>query len=336
MAGPHGPGIADDASEFEDFPDGDKKPGAKRPSEPGLSEDSKLYEDLVDNMVGEDSLKLDAQWLFKMHGQTFGPVTSKVLLEKLYEGEIDAETPIAPEDGEFMALRRYGAFRLHLPKVQAHRAEVEEVKKKERAAKHAKVRNWTLFGVAVLVLGGGAAYGVIHSIRTQRVEEAEKKTEDEERRIREDMIENLMASLTIDPPLIELSDDDEDDKPGADGKRKKRKGYKRREKGAPPLPPTVELTRGEIMDGVTEVFGGLKRCIVEQIQRDPETVSEKITLSFSVNNDGVVQNVDVDDRILKKSPFKDCVAGKLAQLRFRKYIGEVQNVEYPITIGGRR
>lgn len=334
MAGPHGSGIADDASEYEDFPEGSAaKPNGAAASrkEAGEAEDAALYEDLVDT-VGEDALTLDASWLYKLNGQIFGPVSSKVLLEKLYGGEVDAETPIAPQDGEFMALRRYGAFRLHLPKVAEHRAAAEEARKKERAAKNAKIRNWVIFGVVISALVGSVGYGVIHSIRTQRVEEAERKTEDEERRIREEMIENLMASLTIDPPLIELADDE---KQGAGAKGKRRRGAKKAKAGAV-LPPTVELTRGEIMEGVTEVFGGLKRCIVEQIQRDPESVTDRIVLSFSVDNSGTVKNVDLEDRILRKSPIKDCIAGKLAQLKFRKYIGEVQNVEYPITIGGRR
>ena len=44
------------------------------------------------------------------------------------------------------------------------------------------------------------------------------------------------------------------------------------------------------MEGVTEVFGGMKRCIVEQIQRQPESVTDRIVLSFSVSNAGVVQS----------------------------------------------
>lgn len=339
MAGPNDPAIADDASDYEDFPEGgpakQKAAPKKSQSEPGLSEDAKLYEDLVDT-VGEDSLKLDATWLFKQHGQTFGPVTSKVLLDKLYAGEIDGETPIAPEDGEFMALRRYGAFRLHLPKVQEHRAAAEEARKKERAAKAAKIRNWTLFGVVVAVVGGGAAYGVITKIRAEREAEALAKTEEEERRIKEQMIEDLMANLTIEPPLIEIADDEPDEKsPGGKGK-KRRPGGARRVKAGADLPPTVELTRGEIMEGVAGIFGGLKRCIVEQIQRDPESVSDRIVLQFSVNNSGDVQNLEIEDRALRRTPIKDCFNAKMGQLKFRKYIGEVQNVEYPITIGGRR
>lgn len=334
MAGPQDHSIADDSAQYEDLAEGTakvKSPGGSAGSEPGLSEDSALYEDLVP--AGEDALTLDASWLYKHHGQVFGPVSSKALLEKLYAGELDAETPIAPQDGDFMALRRYGAFRLHLPKAEEHRVATAEVKRKETAAKRAKVRNWVLFGVAMVLLSGGVGFTVIQSIRTQRLEEAERVKAEKEKKIKEEMIESLMASLTIEPPLVEIV---EDEKPEEGVKKGKKKGGKRIKVAGAALPPTVELTRGEIMEGVAQIFGGLKRCIVEQIQRDPESVSDRISLSFSVNNDGIIQNFEMGDRGLRKAPIKDCIGGKLAQLRFRKYIGEVQNVEYPITIGGRR
>lgn len=335
MAGPPtGPGIADDAANYQEFPEGEARP-APRPSKGG--DDAELFEDLVEP-APEDALTLDAAWLFKLRGQNFGPVSSKVLVEKLYAGEIDGETLIAPEDAEFMALRRYGAFRVHLPKVAEHRAATEEAKRREQEVRSAQIRRWLV--IAVLTLGGlgGGGWFVWTSVQKARIERAAREKQEQEDNLKKEL-DNLLANLTIEPPLVEIVDAEEPDDPAKPGERRRRSAGGPRKPAArfgSDLPPSVPLQRAEVVAGVNEVFSGLKRCIVEQIQRDPDTVGDRVELSFVVNNAGSVAEFDVTDRTLRRSPMKDCMAAKLGALKFRKYIGEVQNIEYPITIGGRR
>jgi hypothetical protein len=335
MAGPPptGPGIAEDASDYQDFPEGEARPRARAG---GAGDDAKLFEDLVEP-APEDALTLDAAWLYKVNGQNFGPVSSKVLLDKLYAGELDAESLIAPEEAEFMQLRRYGAFRVHLPKATEHRAATEEARRREQEVRRSHARRWLVIGLLSFGGLGGGGWLVWTSVQKARVERAERDKAEQEAKLKLEY-ENLMANLTIEPPLVDLVDEEDEPDPTTPGARRKRSGSKRpAARPGSDLPPTVLLQRSEIMSGVNEVFGGLKRCIVEQIQRDPDTIGERIELSFAVNNAGVVQDFDINDRALRKSPMKDCMAGKMAQLKFRKYIGEVQNIEsYPITIGGRR
>ncbi|MFO0724637.1 MAG: AgmX/PglI C-terminal domain-containing protein [Myxococcota bacterium] len=328
MASEPGSGVAEDSKDYEDFPEGE--PAARKSVEP---DSDAAFADV--RAVGEDALTLDASWLYKLNGHIFGPINSKAILEKLYAGEIDAETPLAPEDGEFMALRRYGAFRLHLPKAEEHRAAHAEKQRLESDQKRRITTKLVGIGGLALALLGGGGYGAMKWVESSRLEAAQRAKEAEEKKIR-DQIDGLMANLTIEPPLIQIVDD-EDPKKVDPKKRRGGSGPSRPSRAASAnLPPTVELSREEVMEGVSEVFGGMKRCIVEQIQRDPESVTDKIVLSFAVNNQGVVQNVDIEDRTLRKSPLLGCIAGKLGTLHFRKYIGEVKNVEYPITIGGRR
>ena len=72
----------------------------------GISEDSAEFEDIIEQ-GSEASLEVDSAWIYKVDDEVFGPITSRDLLEKLYAGEVDAETSITPEDeGDFMALRR--------------------------------------------------------------------------------------------------------------------------------------------------------------------------------------------------------------------------------------
>ncbi len=331
MAGPRtGSGIAEDAAEYQDFPEGEARP----PAQAKGGDDAELYDSLVEP-APEDALTLDASWLYKLRGQNFGPVSSKVLVEKLYAGEIDAETLIAPEDAEFMQLRRYGAFRVHLPKVAEHRAATEEAKRREQQVRSKQIQRWAV--ITVLTLGGlgGGGWAVWTSVKTDRVEKAAREKKEQEEKLKAEL-DNMLANLTIEPPLVEIVDEEPED-PAKPGEKRRRTGP--RKAAARPgsdLPPTVPLQRAEVVAGVNEVFGGLKRCIVEQIQRDPDTVGERVELSFVVNNAGAVAEFDINDRTLRRSPMKDCMAAKLGSLKFRKYIGEVQNIEYPITIGGRR
>jgi len=210
-----------------------------------------------------------------------------------------------------------------------------EAARRESEVKSKQFRRWAIVAVAVVVtLGAGGGF-VWTSVANARVEKAAREKREQEEKLKSELA-NLLANLTIEPPLVDLVDEEPPEEPIKPG-QKRRKGAKR---AAPrpgsDLPPTVPIQRSEVVAGVNEVFGGLKQCIIEQITRDPDSVTDVIRLSFAVNNAGVVQDFDIDDRNLKKLPIKDCMGAKLGQLRFRKYIGEVQNIEYPITIGGRR
>ena len=181
--------------------------------------------------------------------------------------------------------------------------------------------------VAGLILVGGS-WGLVQYVRGAREAAALKEKEDKEAALKKEL-EELYASVTIEPPLMPLVKEE----PQKKRKKKARKGKRRR--AVATIGGTGELKREEIMAGVAGVFGGFKRCIVKQMQRDPESVPEQIVLTFVVGNNGKARNVSLTDRILRRSPLKDCLAGRLAQAKWRAFKGEVQNVEYPITIGRR-
>lgn len=293
----------------------------------GISDDADAYQDLVEE-GSEDVLDLDSKWLYQLGNAVFGPVSAKSLVEKLYAGEIEAETKIAPEDGEFLALRRYGAFRVHLPKAAAHRTAAEEARKEERAAKARVLRRRATFIGAGLLVSLAIFFAVLTIVRDRRAEDLK---EVEEKRLQEELA-RLHASVTIDPPIIDLKEEEEPpSERGKDGKVKRGKG--RKTKVVALSGGTEKLSREEIMVGVSTAFPGIKKCIVQQLQRDRDIVPERIMLSFNIGNDGVVREVSFDDRFLRKSPMRDCVAQTLSGVRFRAFVGEVRNVEYPINIG---
>lgn len=326
-------GIADDASAYEDLPepeDRPKPPGPPRLPKPrnasGIASDARLFEGMLEET--SDSVRsLESQWLYQKDGAVFGPVKPKELLEMLYRGELNAESPIAPEDGEFLPLRRIGAFRSHLPKVEAHQRDKAEAERQHQdelmRLRRKRIAQFLGVGVLTGVLGVGLYFGLRYRLEQQA--DAERLAKEAE--IQQEL-DSLMSSVTIEPPLL-AQDEPEAETKGTRPRRRKVVKFS----GSAGPQGTEELTRHEIMGGVAQQFPGIKRCIVEQMQRDAESVPEEVVLTFAVSNDGLAQDVSLADRHLRKAPIRDCLAQALGKVRWRKYKGEVRNVEYPITIG---
>lgn len=280
---------------------------------------------------------LDTEWMYQLDDQVFGPVKPRELLQMLYEGEITPDTPVALSDGEFQALRRIGVFRAHLPRVEAHKKQVavEEAKAKAEARRRLLKRlAWA--GVAVIVLVFASA-GAVYGVHRWRVAQAEQEKLEKEAALRKEL-DDLYARVTISPPLMavvtETPASEATPSKGKRGRHGRRRGHRgRRGKPAQGATATGTLQKREIMQGVATVFGGIKRCIVKQIQRDPESVPERVKLSFSVGNNGRAKLVKLSDRFLRRSPMQRCLEATLSKVKWRTYVGEVQNIDYPITVG---
>ena len=347
MGGDRPKGIADDADAYGDFAEPAEPSTRERASsnanpvphagpEGGIASDSALFEGLLEEN-SHSTRGLDSRWLYQLDDQVFGPVRPKELLQMLYQGEIEETTPIAPEDGEFLPLRRVGVFRAHLPKVAAHRVELEAAKLRARSESRRRAfRNLSLVAAAFGLLALGSVV-TVWLVRSAREAEAERERAEKEAALQKEL-DALLASVTIEPPLLPLVDGDEDVS-GSTRRARSRSRRSRRAKNRAVArfsggrSRTGELTRTEIMSGVARAFPGFKRCIVKQIQRDAASVSPQIVLTFSVDNAGRAQQVGLTDRFLRRSPLKDCLAKQLGKVRWRAYKGEVRNIEYPITVG---
>jgi|GEM_PF-2466717 len=334
-------GIADDAADYEDLPEPEEtKAPQQRPTAPakkapprgasGIASDADLFQDLLEEST-DAVQRLDSDWLYQVNGQVFGPVKPKELLEMLYRAEITAETPVASEDGDFRPLRHFAVLRSHLPKVERHLEERAQHHKEERAESKKRLKKRLAWATAAIVLALVGSLGIAYAVRSRRLAAAEAEKVAKEQALKQEL-EDLLASVTIEPPLINVV---EEPAPSKTRSRRARRRAKSRAvaRFSGGNAGTGDLTRTEIMQGVGRAFKGFKRCIVQQMQRDKETVPEQIVLTFSVNNKGRAQNVSLTDRFLRRSPLKGCMATQLGKVRWRAYTGEVQNIEYPITIG---
>jgi hypothetical protein len=340
MPAPKGKGIADDAADYEEL-SSPRSPQSQSASPPpikrnpapkkGIAEDAEAFSDLVDETT-DKARTLESDWLYQLNGQVFGPVKPRDLLDLLYNGQIDKDTPIAISDGEFAALHRYGVFRVHLPKVEKRKIEIEGIKIADEAAGKERTKKRIVWVVAAIAVAAPVTYGIVRYIRHLKQAAARQEAQLKEEALLKE-VESLMATVTIEPPLVDIGDDD--GKVDTSSKRRRRVAKFSRASGTEIIGAggTGELSRQEIMMGIGRAFGGFKRCIVEQIQRDPDSVPEQIVLTFTVNNEGRIQDTSLSDRTLRGSPMRDCLARQLGEVRYRAFKGEVQNVEYPITIG---
>lgn len=342
MAADKRSGIADDATDYEDLPEPDEaappppRPPPLRRAAPrgasGIASDASLFEDMLEEST-DAVRRLDSDWLYQVHGQVFGPVKPKALLEMLYKGDITPETPVSSDDGDFRPVRHFAVFRSHLPKVEAHQRELADAEAQARAEARARLKRrlgWASGAVVLAIVGSLGIASWVRSSRAARVE-AERVAKEAELK---KTLDDLLASVTIEPPLMPVVEEEaKPTKRTRKGRRRRRSRAVARFSGGPAK--SGELTRTEIMQGVGKAFSGFKRCIVEQMQRDSESVPAQIVLSFSIDNQGKAKNVSLTDRFLRKSPLKGCLAARLGRVKWRAYKGEVQNVEYPITIGRR-
>jgi len=292
--------------------------------------------------LGVDVGTTGGEWVFKQDGMLFGPVPGKLLVDKLYAGELDGETPIAPEGGEFRRLREVPFFVVHVAKAEAKRR-VDHEEKKHHAADTAKsrARVGVTVAVGVLVLVG-AVLGVRHVVvnRALQTEKAELADVD----------------IEISPPLIALAantagkpDDGElvdyVDVPDADPTK--------RPIGAPKAPGerppgTASTTPKKPFDeeNITEAKydqGAINRvvqnkqstlftCLKAEANRDA-TFRGQVPLTFTIANDGSVAKLWIDKPGYKSGPLYDCMKAQFGGWRFPSFEGERPSVSLSFKVG---
>lgn len=263
--------------------------------------------------------------MYRLDGAVFGPVSAKELLELVYSGELSAETPVAPEDGDFRKLRQFGVFQGHLERagrLQRMREASEAKTLAEVRAQRSRRLRWAAVAAIGVLVGSSAVYGVVRW-RREAAAQAEKARREA---ALEQELARLLDEVSIEPPLRPLVD-------GRSARSEPRKeGSTRRERSRRKPKSTGVLSDQEVMTGVAKVFRGLAGCIRSQLKRDPESVPGTVVLSFGIDNQGRAKDVGVSDRFLRRSPLSGCMRKQLARARWRAFSGEVRNVEYPITV----
>lgn len=283
--------------------------------------------------VGVD-LGSAGDWLFKQDDMLLGPVPAKVLVDKLYRGEITGSTPVAREgQDDFVPIEQVDVFRLHAKKATVKVKVDQDTQKLEVQAK--RQRNTKLFGfigLGALVLGGGA-YGAFWLA----VNKPWRNANDAD-----------LVMIEVDPPKIALAVPQEDgvavDIPTGEppktssGGTVAHKGGKTSKHASAPTPgPGPQqaaepdgMTGGPTFDqealrsAANAKMAGLRSCIIAEAKAHPDQPGH-LQFELHVSSGGKVSKVWIEAPF-GEGPMHDCVEKVIATWTFPKYTGEEANV----------
>ena len=253
------------------------------------------------------------QWRFKENGMVFGPVPARLVLEKLYAGELGPETPIAREEEEsFRNLRDVAFFTVHLAKAQAKlRVERDEgaidaVERRGRRARFAVIAG--LLVSALALAGGGTAFFVL---RRQRA--LQREVDD--------------IPIVSNPPELAAArrstSDDEVTLPAAGSAAQAHHGRRAPSAAAAPTDEIAQprYDKGSIIAAEVRQKSALIPCIKQELGRSPGFRGE-IHFTVAIGNEGRVAKLWMDDAQFKEGPLQGCFWKTMAQWHFSAYQGE--------------
>ena len=274
---------------------------------------------------------LGGEWLYRKGELVLGPVHGAQLLDKLYAGEINGQTEVAPIGEDFERITHVEALRVHLAKAEAKwRVDALERRVRDRARQQRNVRLGMLAVVALVVAGAAGAaarYMAVHGTFDTRTEE---------------------AAIAVEPPVIRLAkarqkQDEMLDYPLERGGRRPTTGTRPAGIGGKSTPGAPEgdgddvsieakFDRGSIQTVIAQRQRTLYPCFAEEARRSPG-LAERIPIEFVIGNDGQVKKLWVDHPRFAEGPLQECLLKELQRWPFRPYEGQQATVGLSFTIG---
>ncbi|MBI5496901.1 MAG: DUF4339 domain-containing protein [Deltaproteobacteria bacterium] len=304
------------------------------------------------------------EWLFKEKDQVLGPVPPELLLSKLYDGHVNADTPVAQEVGQWKPLKEIWFLGAHVSRAQQRQTFSKAREEREQAAARLTRTRLSLALVTFAVFFTGSLGGARW---TMIVRPWEDKTDWLTRRPEisklPDRAPKLAAAAVPDkkpdgetatpPPVAEEKKPAAEPERGlskwkekpAEKKPKEKPGKVAKTEAAAGAKPPDELkTEGVKTEGVPvelskeqmlAVFKGgvpgYKQCIAEEATRNAEMPST-ITVEFVVANDGSTREFKVQEREIRDGPLSKCLGTRVAALKFPKFSGERKTFIFPFKI----
>jgi hypothetical protein len=290
-------------------------------------------------------------WLFRQGELVLGPIPAAVIVDRLYAGEIDGRTEVAPMGHpSFKRLAEVDIFRVHLAKAEA-KWRVDKLAH-EHEVKNVRTRNTKIGAVAaicgVVAIGVGTAawYLAIHKPWA-------------------DADELAFADISVEPPTITLASKSSNeelveyamagDKTGrkvSDRIAERTKAQGDKTPGEKRNPDKVAQRPGKVggeeaeADGLkTEMFDrslidrvvkskqtSLYPCLQVEAKQRPGLVA-KIPIEFVIGNDGRVNKLWIDNPDFKAGSLHDCMFKELQRWPFKPYQGEQATVGLQFKIG---
>jgi hypothetical protein len=303
---------------------------------------------------------LEAQWLFRQGDLVLGPLSGQQLVEKLYTGELTADTQVVPAGGNgFRRLGDLADFRVHAARA-AVKLRVEGLARAEQARR--KQQRLVIGGVSVVVLGAlalgawqGGRYLAVHlpgsadTVEDIRVEPPTITPARFSRFGEEELFEYRVEPKQPDGAMARVAPPEATKPtpaPAEEGPKPAAVASARQpERRTPPTgrkpsrsnePDGLEVATSYDQSAINRVVKKnqptLFRCFREEAERRPN-FSAKVPIEFTVGNDGRVAQLWVDHPQLKRGPLFECLFGELRKWSFPSYEGERATVGLSFTIG---
>jgi hypothetical protein len=271
------------------------------------------------------------EWTFKQNDMVFGPLPARLIVEKLYQGEVDGDTLVSPseQEGTFTPLREVPFFAVHVAKAEARlrvKRDSDEFRTKEAVGR--RVRTGVIAGLilgTLTVAGGGAYY-----VAVERHHRLQREIDE--------------IPITANPPELAGSEgsgaSDEEVSipvPGAPPGTARRVHRSAAVAGPAGHPTTdglaaINYDKNSIIGAEVRQKPQLIPCIKQQLQRQP-TFRGDIRFTVALGNDGKVAKLWMDDSQFKEGPLQECFFQKMSGWRFVAYEGERATLSDSFRVG---
>ena len=276
----------------------------------------------------------DQGWLFREGDLILGPVASQQIIDKLYAGELLAQSEVQQlGSGRFQKVSDIADFKVHVAKseakkrVDAHAYEHQsEQKKKLTRALGIGAGVLVTLGIVVAVLG---SYLAVHTPNGKTAEEL------------------AWGDITIDAPSISKAkrrvDDELVDYQGSTKKPPVAIANRSPVGNNPPKNPTTKpplgnsdpdgMSMGEVDEaGINAVVARNKSSLIPCIKTVAKPgVYLKIPIEFSIAEAGKVSKVWVDNPDLKDSGLQECLLKELQKWPFKSgHSGNSVNLSFNV------
>jgi hypothetical protein len=297
----------------------------------------------------------DEPWLFRQGDLVLGPIAGHQLVEKLYTGEMTADTLIAPPGvRDFVRMGDVEAFKVHVARAAAKaRVDADQRVERERTLRKRMIIGG-MVALVTLLLGIGAwqaaRWFAVHGPGSE---------------------EDEFAGISVELPTITMAQAGAADEeliayPTTPGRTPDKPATEPRPKPATPgtTTPTqpasavaartpdkkpaaarpgvstepdglqmgVEFDQGAINKVVATSQRTLFRCFKEEAERRPDFAA-KVPIEFVIGNDGRVTKLWVDHPQLKQGPLYQCLLTELQKWPFKPYKGSLASVGLAFTVG---
>jgi hypothetical protein len=285
------------------------------------------------------------EWLFKQDDMVLGPVAAMVLVDRIKQGELTADTPIARDGQPFKPMKLVPFFLEAHQAMLAKKRREEEEREFKAKVRNAKVARVFLVLLIVLVPAGAGAFAGHTVMRLQPwdktaewIAKAPPLVDLPLRPIevkKEEPKPEQVASA--DTPEQERGEPEEKGSGGGRRKVARPDRDKADDKGKAPEeekqtgPIAETLTNQQAVAPLQNAKDALKACFKAELESNPD-VPSPVVLSYTITEEGKATNVNLDNRELRGRPVVECVRKAMAGLRWPRFSGERKNVSVPFKL----